>query len=100
MLTATYPIKNSSESVTITIETPTDLPPGNKIAQWSISAPGLEIHNHSCGIDDLQCLLLSMKAIAQALKEWEQQTGNNCEYTFYQDIAIVYDPSFKKINDL
>jgi hypothetical protein len=96
MFVAKYPIKDTSEFITITIDAPEDLPPGNKKASWSVSAPGFEKHNHSCGIDDLQCLLLSMQSIIRTIEEWEKNTGSKCEYTFYQDIKIVYDPQFLK----
>jgi len=96
MFTAKYPIKDASEFVTVTISAPSSKPSKEKIALWSISAPGFEKHNHSCGIDDLQCLLLSMKSIIREIGEWEKSTGKKCEYTFYQDIDIIYDPHFLK----
>lgn len=123
MLTAKYPIKDTSEFITITIDIHEDMPPltleklkkyfgesssaedleemlsrshndKSKQALWSICAPGFEKYGHSCGIDDLQCLLLSMQCIIRAIEEWEKNTGNKCEYTFYQDIKIVYEPQF------
>jgi hypothetical protein len=96
MFTAKYPIKDTTEFITITIDAPEDLPPRSKRASWSIVAPGFEKHDHSCGIDDLQCLLLSMKSIIHAMEEWEKNTGKKCEYTFYQDTKIIYDPPFLK----
>lgn len=125
MFTAKYPIKNATDFVTIALGAPEDMPPlikekvkehfgdsfsdediekalsqssgdKSKIAQWSVCAPGLEKHDHSCGIDDLQCLLLSMKSIAQVIEEWEKNTGNKCEYTFSQDMKIIYSPHFLK----
>ncbi|MFA5169523.1 MAG: hypothetical protein WC420_02190 [Candidatus Paceibacterota bacterium] len=96
MLIAKYPIKDTSEFITVTIDTPEDLPPNNKRVSWSICAPGFEKHDHSCGIDDLQCLLLSMQSIIRIIEEWEKNTGNKCEYTFYQDVKIIYDPEFLK----
>lgn len=96
MFTAKYPLKDKSEFITINIDAPEDLPPHDKKVPWSISAPGLEKHSHSCGIDDLQCLLLAMKSIIHAIEEWEKNTGNKCEYTFYQDMKITYDPQFLK----
>ena len=96
MFNAKYPIKGTSEFIIITINAPEDLPPGSKKATWSVCAPGFEKHSHSCGIDDLQCLLLAMKSIIQTMEEWEKNTGEKCEYTFYQDVKIVYDPHFLK----
>lgn len=94
MFSAKYPIKNTSEFVTVTINNPEDFPPYSKKITWSIHAPGLEKDSHSGGIDDLQCLLLSMKSIIREIEEWEKNTGNKCEYTFFQDIKIVYNPPY------
>jgi hypothetical protein len=96
MFTAKYPIKNTSEFLTVAIDDPASMPTKEKKASWSISAPGFEKHSHSCGVDDLQCLLLSMKSIIYEIGEWEKNTGRKCEYTFYQDLKIIYDPQFMK----
>jgi hypothetical protein len=96
MLTAKYPIKDVFGFVTVVINTPEDLSPGSRKVTWSVYTPDSEKHSHSCGVDDLQCLLLAMKSIIHVIKEWEKNTGNKCEYTFYQDIKIVYDPQFPK----
>jgi hypothetical protein len=96
MFTAKYPIKDTSEFVTVTIDAPKDLPPASKKATWSVQAPDFEKNGHSGGIDDLQCLLLSMKCIIHTIEEWEENTGKKCEYTFYQNTKIVYDPPFSK----
>jgi hypothetical protein len=96
MLTAKYPIKDTSDFITVNIDAPETMPTGEKRATWSISAPGFEKRDHSCGIDDLQCLLLSMKCLIRTMEEWEEGSGNKCEYTFYQDMKIVYDPQYMK----
>ncbi len=96
MFNAKYPIKGTSEFVIINIDAPKDLPPGSKKVTWSVRALDFEKNGHSGGIDDLQCLLLSMKSIIHIIEEWERTTGHKCEYTFYQDIKIVYDPPFQK----
>lgn len=94
MFTEKYPIKNTSEFITVAIDAPEDFPPGSKKAEWSVRGPDFEKNGHSCGIDDLQCILLSMQSIIHAIEEWEKNTGKKCEYTFYQDTKIVYNPPF------
>lgn len=125
MFTAKYPIKGTSDFITINIDASENMLPltleklkehfgdssstkdledmlsnsrdnNSKKVSWSICAPGFEKCDHSCGIDDLQCLLLAMKSIIYAIEEWEKDTGNKCEYTFYQDMKIIYDPQFIK----
>ncbi|HQK63571.1 MAG TPA: hypothetical protein PLF16_00300 [Candidatus Staskawiczbacteria bacterium] len=94
MFNAKYPIKNTSDFITVTINTPEDFPPSSKKATWSVHGPDFEKNGHSGGIDDLQCLLLSMQCIIHIIEEWEKSTGKKCEYTFYQDTKIVYNPPF------
>jgi hypothetical protein len=94
MFTAKYPIQNTSDFITVTINNPEDFYPNSKKVTWSVIAPSFEKQGHSGGVDDLQCLLLAMKCIIKIIKDWEKSTGKKLEYTFYQDTKIVYDQPF------
>lgn len=49
---------------------------------WKITAPDLEQDGYSCGIDDLQSMLLALQSIDLAIAAWEQAANKKCQYTY------------------
>jgi hypothetical protein len=63
---------------------------------WTMSAPEyVSEKKYSVGVDDMQALLLAMQAIAQEIRDWEQESCMKCEFTFADDVKIIYSPAWE-----
>ena len=63
---------------------------------WTLSAPEYTSEKkYSVGVDDLQAVLLAMQSIAQEIREWETESCMKCEFTFSEDINIIYSPRWQ-----
>jgi hypothetical protein len=63
---------------------------------WTMSAPEyVSEKKYSVGIDDMQAMLLAMQAIAQEIRDWEQESCMKCEFNFADDVKIIYSPAWE-----
>lgn len=91
MLTAKYPIIDSTDFVEITIETPTaDLESNNADFRcvWHIKAPNYEKKNTIYGIDEIQCVWLVLRHLRTEILLFEKHSNSTCAYRFFQDFEI------------
>lgn len=88
MISASYPIKNSTSKLEITIERP-ELDPesryGDKRCRCLLQCDEYEKEFYAYGVDDIQCIWLCLKKIKEEIKNFQDATGKLCEYTYYEE---------------
>lgn len=118
-LSAKYPITNTNDYLEILVSKPEFMPPltreeliqslgthvlseeeladwvdrakddTSKKVTWKITAPDFVRDGYTCGLDDLQAMLLALQSIDLAITDWEHETHNRCDYTFSIATKII-----------
>lgn len=92
MISSCYPISGANHSLKVSISFP-ELDPESKYwdrrCSWEISTYNYKKSDFCYGIDEMQCIYLAFERIKLAIKEFEEETGNKCEYDFFPDISYL-----------
>lgn len=86
MIKAKYPLSGHVGHLEISLDKP-ELDPKSKNNDYrcacKILGPGYEKNFYIYGIDELQCVWLSLKFIKSEITLFEEKTKTKCDYTYF-----------------